>query len=82
MARLTIRDLEDDVKERLRVLAARHGHSMEEEVREILRRSVRGPTGAQFLEMMQAAVPPALRADLPVPERSSRRGVATFDDDT
>ena len=80
MARLTIRDLEDDVKARLRVRAAQHGHSMEEEVREILRRAVRGPTGAQFLDMMRAAVGPDLRTALPVPERSSRRGVAAFDD--
>lgn len=37
MASITIRDLEPEVKERLRVRAARHGRSMEEEVRVILR---------------------------------------------
>jgi plasmid stability protein len=36
MAQLVVRNLDDDVKERLRERAARHGHSMEEEVREIL----------------------------------------------
>ena len=40
MAQLTIRDLEDDVHDRLRVRAAQHGRSMEEEAREILRRAV------------------------------------------
>ena len=35
-ANLTIRKLDPVVKERLRVRAARHGHSMEEEVRRIL----------------------------------------------
>lgn len=37
MASITIRRLEDGAKERLRVRASRHGRSMEEEVREILR---------------------------------------------
>jgi antitoxin FitA len=40
MATLTIRNLDDDVKQRLRVRAAQHGHSMEEEVRTILQASV------------------------------------------
>ena len=33
---ITIRNLDDDVKRRLRVRAAEHGRSMEEEAREIL----------------------------------------------
>lgn len=37
MANLTIRKLEPAIKERLRLRAARHGHSMEEEARCILR---------------------------------------------
>lgn len=37
MASITIRRLDDAVKSRLRVRAARHGRSMEEEAREILR---------------------------------------------
>lgn len=37
MATLTIRNLEDDVRDKLRVRAARHGRSMEDEVRVILR---------------------------------------------
>lgn len=40
MATLTIRGLDDDVRARLRVRAARHGRSMEAEVREILRDAV------------------------------------------
>ena len=38
MASITIRNLEDDIKQRLRVRAAEHGRSMEEEARDILRR--------------------------------------------
>ena len=36
MASITIRRLEDSTKERLRLHAAQHGRSMEEEAREIL----------------------------------------------
>jgi antitoxin FitA len=37
MASITIRNIEDSVKAELRVRAARHGRSMEEEARQILR---------------------------------------------
>jgi antitoxin FitA len=37
MASITVRNLDESVKRKLRVQAARHGRSMEEEVREILR---------------------------------------------
>ena len=37
MASITIRNLEDPLKARLRVRAAHHGRSMEEEARHILR---------------------------------------------
>ena len=41
MAQLLVRQLEDDVKEKLQKRARRHGRSTEEEVREILRNAVR-----------------------------------------
>jgi len=37
MASLVIRQLDESIKARLRIQAAHHGRSMEEEVREILR---------------------------------------------
>ena len=40
MASITIRNLDDAVKQRLRMRAAEHGRSMEEEARDILRRAV------------------------------------------
>lgn len=40
MAMLTVRNLPDEVHRALRVRAARHGHSMEAEVREILESAV------------------------------------------
>ena len=40
MAQVVVRDIEDDVKTRLKQRAAQHGRSMEEEVRQILREAV------------------------------------------
>ena len=41
MAQVIVREIEDDVKARLKRRAARHKRSMEEEVRHILRNAVR-----------------------------------------
>ena len=46
MAQLVVRNLEADVKERLQKRARKHGRSMEEEVRDILRSAVQ--TGDQL----------------------------------
>ena len=43
MATLTIRDVDEELKARLRVRAAEHGRSMEAEVRAILRLSLDAP---------------------------------------
>jgi antitoxin FitA len=49
IAALSIRDLDDRVKERLRIRAARHGRSMEAEVRAILTDAVAEPSDAPGL---------------------------------
>ncbi len=41
MAQFVVRNLEEDVKTRLKRRAARHGRSMEDEVRDILRDAVK-----------------------------------------
>lgn len=41
MAQFVVRHLEEDVKVRLKRRAERHGHSMEEEIRQILRNAAR-----------------------------------------
>lgn len=43
MANLSVRKIDDEIYERLRVRAAKHGISMEEEVRQILRHAVSAP---------------------------------------
>lgn len=40
MSQMTIRNVDDDLKQRLRVRAAHNGRSMEEEARQILRRAL------------------------------------------
>lgn len=42
MASITIRKLDDQVKLKLRIRAAQHGRSMEEEAREILSEAIEG----------------------------------------
>lgn len=63
MATLTIRNLDDEVHAALRVRAAHHGRSMEEEVRQLLSAAIReGSTGGRedkaqaALERMRAAM--------------------------
>jgi plasmid stability protein len=41
MAQVLVRNLDDSVRDKLRDRAARHGHSMEEEIRDILRDAVK-----------------------------------------
>lgn len=43
LAAISVRNLDDHVKERLRIRAARHGRSMESEIRAILVEAVREP---------------------------------------
>ena len=47
MSVLTVRNLDDGLKARLRVRAAQHGRSMEAEVREILRESLGDQQGGK-----------------------------------
>ena len=49
MAALSIRDLDDEVRERLRVRAAQHGRSMEAEIRAILTEAVSARTDSTGL---------------------------------
>jgi len=48
MASITIRQLDEDLKKRLRLRAASHGRSMEDEVRTILRAAAAAPGGSDI----------------------------------
>ncbi|MBM3547136.1 MAG: hypothetical protein FJX54_09285 [Alphaproteobacteria bacterium] len=47
---IVIRNLDDEVAFKIRLRAARHGRSMEAEVREILRATAAGEPGSDFWE--------------------------------
>ena len=72
MASLVIRDLDDEVKSRLRVRAAQRGRSMEAEAREILTAAVRSGRPARGLgSFIHAQLADVGGVDLPVPSRDT-----------
>lgn len=80
MASITIRNLDDDVKRRLRIRAAGHGRSMEEEVREILREVVGQERRSQNLAAaIRARLAPLGGEDLVLPPREPMREPPVFD---
>lgn len=80
MALLTIRNLDDDVKEGLRVRAARNKRSMEAEARAILGEVVkRAPAEPANFALWVRRRFKGLEVDLPIPPRSPGRKPPTFD---
>jgi plasmid stability protein len=74
MASITIRNLDDDIKQRLRVRAAEHGRSMEEEARDILRRVMSESASPRDLTVaIRTRVAAGARADLELPAREPMR---------
>jgi|APMI01.1.fsa_nt_gi plasmid stability protein len=82
MATMTIRNLDDDVKVRLRVQAAQHGRSMEEEARSILRSALsvkpKPRTGAALVADIRALVEPFGGIELELPPRGPGREPPDF----
>jgi len=83
MATLTIRNLDPALKERLRIQAAEHGHSMEAEARRILQTTLRQPEPPQKCNLYER-----IRArfvsfggveDLEIPPRERTREPPRFD---
>lgn len=80
MASITIRRLDDTVKAKLRVRAAGHGRSMEEEAREILRAGlrVRSASPPDLAESIRRYVEPLGGVDLAIPPREAIRRPPKF----
>ena len=71
MASLTIRNLDDRVKERLRVEAAHSGHSMEEEARLVLHKALnKAASGDGLGSRIRARFAEVGGVELDLPERS------------
>lgn len=80
MATLTIRNIDDDLKSSLRIQAAHHGQSMEEEVRSILRAALSKPPSSTGLGQSLSNRFASLAGELPVPERSLSRTPPSWDE--
>ena len=80
MASITVDNIDDGLKQRLRVRAAGHGRSMEEEAREILREVVgKGIPPDDLAAAIRKRVAALGGADLDIPERESMREPIRFD---
>ncbi len=80
MASITIRNLDDDVKRLLRVRAAEHHRSMEEEARLILREAVElKKTPRNLASTIRARIAPLGGVDLELPPRVPMREPPSFD---
>ena len=80
MTTLIIPDLDDDLQATLRTLAARHGRSMEEEARGILRQVLTQhqsstPLGQRLVQRFRGVA-----VDLPLPTRHLPRTPPQWDD--
>ena len=82
MASITIRNLDDTLKSRLRIQAAVHGRSMEDEARDILRSALnREPTRKGSLAAsIRARFAPLGGVELPVIAREPMREPPSFDE--
>jgi len=82
MATLTIRQLDEKTKARLRVRAAHHGRSMEEEAREILRSAFTpsAPTPENLAETTHSRFARFGGVELPVVKRDSLRDIPALEE--
>ena len=76
MTAITIRNLDDTLKARLRLQAARHGHSMEEEARQLLHKGLEPDPGAgpvRLTALAQSLFSAEHGVDLVLPPRDAAR---------
>ena len=75
MASITVRNLEEGLKRRLRIRAAENGRSMEEEARNILRTALyhHPPAQEDLASAIRARFAPLGGVELDIPPRSPMR---------
>ncbi|MEF8729708.1 MAG: plasmid stabilization protein [Accumulibacter sp.] len=75
MATMTIRHIDDQLKARLRVQAAMHGRSTEDEARNILRTALfsEPASGQSLVDAIRARIEPLGAVDLELPAREPMR---------
>jgi len=81
MSSITIRNLEESVKRGLRIRAARHGRSMEEEARHILGAAVaERPLSSNLFDAIRRRIAPMGGIELQIPARGPLREPPSFKD--
>jgi plasmid stability protein len=80
MATITIRQLDEKTKSRLRVRAAHHGRSMEEEAREILRSALTAssPAKGNLAETIHRRFAALGGLEFKLPRRDAMRQIQDF----
>ncbi len=80
MPSLIVRNIDVETKERLRMQAARHGRSMEAEVRDILAKQLAPPKppGESLYEAMRRRIEPFGGVELDIPPRGPDREPPDF----
>jgi plasmid stability protein len=81
MASITIRDIDDRLKARLRVQAAQHGRSMEDEARDILRSALSTECSRRgnLVDSIRARIEPLGGVELEIAPREVMREPVNFD---
>jgi plasmid stability protein len=81
MASMTIRNIDANLKARLRVQAARHGRSMEDEARDILRTALCLEPGRTtgLVEAIRTRITPFGGVELEIPPRQAMRQPVKLD---
>ena len=81
MASITIRNLDEDLKQRLRIRAAAKGASMEQEARDILRTSLHStrPAARNLAEAIRSRFAPLGGIELTIPPRELMSEPPAFD---
>ena len=74
MASMTIRNIDERLKARLRMRAARHGRSMEDEARDILRAALsQSPRTGGLIQAIRARIEPLGGVELEIEPRAAIR---------
>ena len=81
MASITVRNLEDGLKRRLRIRAAENGRSMEQEARDILRAALdqESSSGRNLASSIRARFEPLGGVELDLPPRDPIRDLPQLD---
>jgi plasmid stability protein len=82
MASMTIRNIDEALKARLRVQAAKHGRSMEDEARDILRTALSSGSAraSSLVKSIRARIEPLGGVELEIAPRELMRNPLTFEE--